>query len=197
MRIFLDTPTEPMMPSLLYEYGRAVEANGRTAAVTLVRVEVDDEQLADATATAARRKKNPTPTIQWLSEKTRSRIAAARTGNRCTKCGLTLGEGKAGIKRIRIHVRQHWTKYFCPCNLGRGSKAHQRSLDRADAHGGPSESVHEVDRENYPNFCRKYGLPERDMGGCRPYLKPDGRPSLNKRGLPLSVMTARPSWRPS
>lgn len=74
--------------------------------------------------------------------------------------------------------------------MGRGSKdaiaAHQRSLDRADAHGGPSGSVNEVDRRHYPYFCKKYGLLEWEMADCRPYLKLDGRPSLNRRGLPLS-----------
>lgn len=37
------------------------------------------------------------------------------------------------MKRIKVHIRQHWTKYFCPCGLSRGSKdavaSHQRSMD--------------------------------------------------------------------
>lgn len=85
------------MPSLIDEYGRVVETRGRTAMVTLVRMEVD--QLAAATADAAKRKKTPTPTIQWLSRDTHESITATWSDNRCKECGLVLGAGKAGAKR--------------------------------------------------------------------------------------------------
>lgn len=47
----LETQTVPQMPSLIDEYGRTGEENGKTALVTLVRVDVSPEQLAAAPAT--------------------------------------------------------------------------------------------------------------------------------------------------
>lgn len=106
------------MPLLIDKHERAVPAEDRYLTVAVVRIEVDHKQLATASQNATREKKTLAPTNQWISKTTRDHIAAARQGNDCLACGLSFGSNKAGLKRISIHVRQHWTQYFCPCGLG-------------------------------------------------------------------------------
>jgi len=71
--------------------------------LVLPRVEVP-------TASAA-----PKPRVQtesYISAKTQKRVGAARKGNTCRCCGITLS-----TKKIRIHIWQHYAVVFCGCGL--------------------------------------------------------------------------------
>lgn len=83
------------------------------------------------------------------------------------------------MKRIKVHIRQHWTKYFCLCGPSRDSKevvaAHQWSMERTNAHGGLAGTIHEADEVNYVALCKEHSLPHRELRACRPCIGPDGR----------------------
>lgn len=89
----------------------------REVSVQLIRTPTLDQLATEV----AREKtcKTRTLTQHWVSDETRLAIAAGSVSNRCLECGLVLGEGAKGERKMRIHVRQHWSKYYCACGVGR------------------------------------------------------------------------------
>lgn len=96
-----------------------------------------------------------------------------------------LGEGLKGARRMRAHVRQQWTRYYCPCGVGKRNRdvifQHQHDQQHSSQHRGIEGCINEV--EHYKAFSQKFGLLSRPMAACRLYLKGSGKLSLNKRGF--------------
>lgn len=144
-------------------------------------------------ASETRAAKVRTPAQHWISDGTKRRIAESSEGNPCLECGLILSDGVKGERCLRVQVRQHWTRYYCPCDI---LSQHQRDQQRSSRHGGIEEWVDEIDADHNGAFCEQFGLPSWPMAASRPYLKGSGKLSLIKRGLPLSSSESKGERRP-
>ena len=117
----------------------------------------------------------------WLSEGTREALAKAIIGenrDRCRYCSYT-----GTTKRVAVHVRQHFARYYCKCGENRTSRdtlsEHTKKLRNVAGHS----KVHEVDRPTYSTFTRS-------MGWINPPMFPECRPTLG-RELPDARNTIR------
>ena len=139
------------------EVSRKVEEDGHR----ILRIEVD------------RLPREP-ERITWLSDGSRDALSGAvlpaekEDEGRCKYCGYT-----ATKKRVRVHVRQHFARYYCRCGMNRTSRdtvvEHVKRNRGQESH---SSKVHEVDRPTYPVFARS-------MGWTNPPVFPECRPTLS------------------
>ena len=104
---------------------------------------------------------------KWLSDTTRLALSRAIIGpnrDQCRHCDF-LGESR----RVRIHVRQHFTRNYCRCGFHSASR--DTVVEHVKKRGSSHGPVHEVDRATYQEFARAMGwtdvpaFPE-----CRPIL---------------------------
>ena len=89
----------------------------------------------------------------WLTDKTKRLIghgivSCNRNGlNSCRICGL-----QVSTKRLWIHIRQHYARYFCCCGYNQVSRdtvlTHVKKCPKSN-----SPTVYEVDKESYKAFC--------------------------------------------
>jgi hypothetical protein len=119
------------------------------------------------------------PRLWWHSRRTAkllSRGIVGVRGDECRYCGL-----KNNQRRLRVHLKQHFLKNFCPCGYSRTSRDtvvdHQRRRGRVPSHGGSEGHIFEVDKASYPDFVKFMGWKEPpEFGSCQPTLAP-GRTS--------------------
>ena len=155
-------------------------------------------------------KKAPEPTEKeyhpelpprWLTEDTRYKVAEAISGryrDTCKYCDL-----RAPTRRLRVHVRQHFIRCFCPCGFNRVSRHsvgdHQRRNGRSSLHGGTDGKIYEVDKESYPAFCTAIDWEDPEpFQECVPNLQPKDQPAEPrvKRRRPSPPPSAPPSASP-
>lgn len=150
----------------------------REVSVQLIRTPTLDQQATELVQ--KKTCKTRTPTQHWVSDEIRRAIAAGSVGNRRLECRLILGEGAKGERRMRIHARQHWTMYYCPCGVGKRSRhiiaQHQRDQQYSSRHSGSEGCINEVDAEHYGAFCQQYRLPSLPVAAYCPCLKAAVRP---------------------
>lgn len=134
------------------------------------------------------------PNIVWTSDNTKTVLAQAYRGKECLVCGLRLGDGKSGMKRIAVHAKQHYTCMYCPCGYHSQSRdrvAGHQAITKLEGHQGELR-IHEVDQDAYPDFTRSMGFPtEMEFPQCIPTYLPSGKLRLNKNRLPESSLTVR------
>ena len=126
---------------------------------------------------------------EWVSEETTAAIRASieRTDRpkegRCRVCGY-----RASLRRVRVHIKQHRCRYFCPCTLNSVSRdsvyEHQK---RHKSRPGTHTPLYTVDQSNYERFTRAMGWTE----------PPAFQPCVPTRGAPASDQgSSRPSRGP-
>jgi transposase InsO family protein len=95
------------------------------------------------------------PIEKFVSQDTWIAINNNIKDNACTICGYSA----SAQRKIKIHVRQHYTKVFCPCGYGSSSRDtvgyHQRSKNRSCLHGGPEKVCYEVEESLFPALKNK------------------------------------------
>ena len=117
---------------------------------------------------------------RWLTEETRHKVAESLVGqyrDTCKYCQLT-----APTKRLGVHVRQHFIRYYCPCGFNRVSRDsvgdHQRRNSRGSLHGGSTGKIYEVDKASYPALCRAMEWEEPEpFQECVPNRQPKEQPT--------------------
>ena len=111
---------------------------------------------------ATRSKLEPT-TQQWLSNQTRSRLRKliALKQAACPICNYAC----TTPRRQRIHLAQHFTRFFCQCGTNSTSRdvvaRHQKRLqemDKASEHGGETRLIYEVDPDSYSTWVEYVAL---------------------------------------
>ena len=149
---------------------------------------------------------NPAPALQfppeqtdWILESTTASIRASieKTDRpkegRCRVCGF-----RAALRRVRVHVKQHKCRYFCPCMLNSVSRdsvyEHQK---RHRGRPGTHHPLYTVDEHNYQDFCRAMGwseppafqpcVPTRGGSTAR-----EGSPRPRREPQPSALNPARP-----
>ena len=126
---------------------------------------------------------------EWVQEATTTAIrnSIERTEGyrqgRCRVCGF-----RGALRRVRVHIKQHRCRYFCPCTLNSVSRdsiyEHQK---RHSNRPGTHYPLYTVDETSYPTFCRA-------MGWSQP---PAFQPCIPTRGAPPARDgSARPSRDP-
>ena len=111
---------------------------------------------------ATRSKLEPT-TQQWLSSQTRSRLRKliALKQAACPICNYAC----TTPRRQRIHLAQHFTRFFCQCGTNSTSRdvvaRHQKRLhemDKASEHGGETRLIYEVDPDSFTTWVEYMAL---------------------------------------
>jgi hypothetical protein len=125
--------------------------------------------------------------LKWISPQTRGALGQAicREQEVCTLC-----DREGTLKRLRVHVRQHFLRCYCPCGYGRLSRDsigdHQRRMGRTPAHGGSQGDIYESDAQMFPQMAEYLGWKDPSpFEACLPVRDP----SLRQRG--------RPTYRPN
>lgn len=133
--------------------------------------------------------KKKLPNVVWTKEVTKEKIKQATNKNECLECGLKLGEGKTGAKRVAMHIKQHFTKMYCCCGFhsqSRDSVYHHQMTSTAEGHQGEELRIHEVDAGSYVDFARTMGLPAKlEFPPCIPTFLPNDKLKLIKHRLPI------------
>lgn len=81
--------------------------------------------------------KKKLPNVVWTKEVTKEKIKQATNKNECLECGLKLGEGKTGAKRVAMHIKQHFTKMYCFCGFHSQSGQRVPPPDDINSRGTP------------------------------------------------------------
>ena len=78
-----------------------------------------------------------------------------KTGAETGKCGLC--DFKGSLKRTRIHVKQHYVRYFCSCLYTSSSRETVRQHRTNHAKKGNHHSLYSVDSDSFRDFCKATG----------------------------------------
>ena len=170
-----------------------------TTVSRVVEREVSAPPMEAATEPESAPDYRPDLPARWLTEETRHKVAEGIVGqyrDTCKYCKLT-----APTRRLRIHVRQHFIRYYCPCGFNRVSRDsvgdHQRKNSRGSLHGGTIGKTYEVDKASYPALCRAMEWEEPEpFQDCTPNLQPREQPTearpKRRRRPPSSPASANP-----
>jgi hypothetical protein len=128
------------------------------------------------------------PRSKYVTKETWNFIESCIDDTSCTLCGYK-GSAK---RKAKIHVRQHFTKVFCPCGYGSVSRdsvgCHQRNKNRSTRHGGPKKICIEVEEKMFSMLKNDMNWgPEVAFGDIIPTL--DGHGERRKTPLSRNTMT--------
>jgi hypothetical protein len=107
------------------------------------------------------RSRHTKPRQTWVTPETMlmvKRTIQPRQGEFC----CTICNWRGAYRRVRVHVKQHFVRYACPCGLTRVSRDsvfdHQNSKHRgAEAgHGQIPGEIFEVDEPTFPEFSARH-----------------------------------------
>jgi hypothetical protein len=100
----------------------------------------------------------------WVTPETMLQVKRAirqeMDGHTCTICNW-----KGTHKRARVHVKQHYIRYACPCGLMKVSRDviydHQISKQKSaePGHGSRAGEIFEIDQQSFPEFAAQREWP--------------------------------------
>jgi hypothetical protein len=144
---FRETPGSPSrthMDDLSDVVGASADAVNIDDYPMLRQVTVRVEKLSAEKSKAPRH-----PVTKLVSKATWDTIEMCINNATCTLCGFKGSEKR----KAKIHVRQHFTRVYCPCGYGSVSRdtvgGHQRVHHRSTKHGGAEKVVYEVEESRF------------------------------------------------
>ena len=100
-----------------------------------------------------------------LRSETRTSLTRSIIGRERNQCKICNCQGNK--KRIKVHVRQHYTRNFCSC--GYNSVSRDTVLNHAKRCENSNRITYEVDKKSYPLFCNTMGWKRPPtFNSCRP-----------------------------
>ena len=86
---------------------------------------------------------------RFISTKTEDRIKAGSRRDRCPECTFT-----SSRRKMHVHVRQHYTKHFCPCGFRSTLYDTVLQHQQHDSCQQNATKIYEVDGDSYTDFLR-------------------------------------------